>query len=86
MIFGVNPTTIWPGITGIVTCAVLWVLGMMIVLFHRAGLQVIGAFIAIAGVITLLTHSQVLLSTGLMFFGLLIHGFGRLLFHLRRRD
>lgn len=70
---------------GLFYCAVLWVFGMLVMIFHRSGLQVLGAVIASIGIITLIFNSHILLALCLLLFGFLVHSCGRLLMHLKRR-
>ena len=74
-----------PGIYGLLYAACLWVSAMMIVLYHRAGIQVIGTAIASIGFVIMLTNTRFFLALSLFAIGLLVHSCGRILFHLRRR-
>ncbi len=73
------------GIANVFYCAFLWLAGMLIVMYHRAGIQVVGASIACIGFILMLLNSRMFLALSLFFIGFLIHSFGRLLMHLKRR-
>ena len=66
--------------------ACIWVTAMLIVLYHRAGIQVIGASIALIGFIAMLMDSRFFLALSLFAVGLMVHGCGRLLLHLKRRQ
>jgi hypothetical protein len=70
---------------GLFYCAILWVIGMLVMLYHRSGLQVIGGVIACIGMITLLFNSHIILALCLLIFGFFLHSCGRLLMYLRRR-
>jgi hypothetical protein len=74
-----------PSLTSIFYASSLWVFGMMVILFHRSGIQVIGTMIAIIGFCTLILYNQIFLSLTLLVSGLLFHSCGRLLMHMKRR-
>ncbi|MBI1388091.1 MAG: hypothetical protein GC154_06555 [bacterium] len=74
-----------PGMTAVFGSAAVWVSGMLIVLYHRAGLQVLGAAIAFVGFLLMVLNVQILLAASLLAFGFAVHSCGRLLFHLKRR-
>lgn len=74
-----------PGLWNLSLASFLWVFSMLVILLHRAGIQIIGAVIALIGFCTLLIHSRIYLSLTLFLIGFLVHGFGRILFNLKRR-
>ena len=73
------------GLIHIVYCAVLWLAGMLLILFHRSGIQVLGALIISIGFFIMVFHSRLHLAMSLMLVGFVLHGIGRLLMHLKRR-
>lgn len=75
-----------PGTWSLLLASGLWVFCMLVVLFHRAGIQVLGTGIACLGFLSLLLHNSLFLALSLFVFGVVLHGCGRLLFHLRRRE
>ncbi len=77
--------SIGPGMWGLFYCSFLWVLGILITLLHRSGLQVVGGVIACIGIVSLLFQVQIVLALTLLTFGFFMHGCGRILMHLRRR-
>lgn len=85
MFFDKAASALGPGMWGLFYCAALWVTGMMIMLFHRSGLQVLGGVIVCIGLLTLLINPQVYLALCLLGFGFFVHSCGRLLMHLKRR-
>ena len=85
MISNIIMLTGGPGLAAIVYGACLWVLGMLVLLFHREGIKVVGLSITLVGVLVLLAHPQILLSCGLIVFGLTLRWFGQMLINLKRR-
>ncbi len=77
--------TAGPGIGAILYGATAWVLSMLVVLFHREGIKVVGGTIVFTGFLILLIHPQIILSIGLIAFGLAVHWCGQTLYNLRRR-
>ncbi len=74
-----------PSSFGMLMSASLWVVSMMIMLVHRSGIQIVGAGVALIGLVSLITADQIILSLLLLALGLFIHSCGRLLLYLRRR-
>lgn len=74
-----------PGLAAALFSAFLWFFSILVVLYHRAGLQVIGGAIFFIGFFLLLSNTQSYLALNLLLFGFGIHGCGRLLFHMKRR-
>lgn len=74
-----------PGFLGIFYCASLWVFTMMIVLFHRAGIQIVGAIIACIGFLSFFIQTHMYIPLFLFALGCGIHWFGRILYHLKKR-
>ncbi len=74
-----------PGMWDIFMPACLWVASMMVVLFHRSGIQVLGITIACIGLLTLLVYGKIVIPCSMLIFGLIVHTCGRLLLHYRRR-
>lgn len=75
-----------PAAIGIFAGAGIWLMSMLIVVYHKAGMQVLGAFLAAIGFVMLIANIQIILALSLLTFGFCMHGCGRLLFRLRRRD
>lgn len=78
--------SVGPGLASLVYAACIWVGAMMVVLYHRAGIQVIGATIAIVGFAIMLLETRFFLALSLFTVGLLIHSCGRILFNMKRRQ
>lgn len=74
-----------PGLNTMLFSAFVWFFSILVVLYHRSGLQVIGGAIFFIGFFLLLADAQPYLSLSLLLIGFGIHGCGRLLFHLKRR-
>ncbi len=74
-----------PGIVNIIIGALIWMCGMLLIMFHRSGIQLLGLIIIGIGFFLLLFLSQPILAAGLMFIGFVMHGFGRILIHLKKR-
>ncbi len=74
-----------PGMWEIFYPACLWLAGMVVVLFHRSGIQVLGGVIACIGLLTLLVYGKIIIPISLLIFGIIVHTCGRLLLHFRRR-
>ncbi len=74
-----------PGLAATLFSAFVWFFSMLVVLYHRSGMQVIGGAIFFIGLALLIFNTQLFLALNLLFFGFAIHGCGRLLFHMKRR-
>lgn len=74
-----------PGIFSLLYAASIWMIAMMIILYHRAGIQLIGAIIAIIGFFAMLTDNRFFLALSLFAIGLFVHSCGRILFNLKRK-
>ncbi len=66
--------------------AILWLMGTFLIMFHRSGIQLLGLIIIGIGSVLLIFHSRVFLAVSLIGIGVILHGFGRILYYLRRRD
>ncbi len=71
---------------GLFYAASIWVIAMMIILYHRAGIQLIGIAIALIGFFAMLLEVKFFLALSLFALGILVHSFGRMLVNLRRRS
>lgn len=79
-------TSAGPGFASLLYAACIWVAAMMIVLYHRAGIQVIGTIIAILGFAIMILEARFFLAFSLFAIGLLVHSCGRILFNMKRRQ
>lgn len=75
-----------PALSGIMWGTALWVLCMLILLYHQAGMQVLGALLVFMGILLMLSDIPLILAFTLLLFGFFMHGCGRLLMYLRRRE
>ncbi len=85
MIINSTVSNLGPGMLGILYCASIWVFTIFLVLCHRSGIQIVGAFIALTGFLSIFFIPHVLFSLALLFLGCMVHWFGRMLYHLRNR-
>jgi len=70
---------------GLFYASSLWVLGILIILYHRAGIQLLGTMIASIGLLALLLNTRFFLSLSLLALGLILHSCGRLILYMKRR-
>jgi len=85
MLINIMTSTTGPGLGNILISAGLWVITMMIILYKKAGIQLIGTFIILTGLAALLLQSKISASLSLIIAGFLIHCCGRLLLNIRKR-
>ncbi|MBN2329599.1 MAG: hypothetical protein JXR73_20830 [Candidatus Omnitrophica bacterium] len=78
-------TSAGPGIVSLLYAASVWMIAMMIILYHRAGIQLIGTVIALVGFLAMLTDNRFFLALSLFAIGLFVHSCGRILFNLKRK-
>ncbi|HXK95457.1 MAG TPA: hypothetical protein PKV38_17410, partial [bacterium] len=69
-------STAGPGTGSLLFAAGVWVVCMLVVLFHRAGIQVLGTGIACIGFLSLWWHDSLFLALSLFVFGVVLHGCG----------
>ena len=74
-----------PFVMRAVAGAAFWVLSILIVIFHRAGAQVVGAVFVLCGGLGLVTGANPHLAILVAVFGFITHSMGRLLYRMRRR-
>lgn len=75
-----------PNLGSLFYAACIWVSAMMIVLYHRTGIQITGTLIAITGFAIMILEARFYLAISLFAIGILVHSCGRILVNLRRRQ
>jgi hypothetical protein len=66
--------------------AVLWVISILILLFHRSGAQIVGAIFVFSGSLGFVVGANPHIAFILVVFGFIVHALGRVMYWMRRRE
>ncbi len=74
-----------PFMTRVVVGAVFWVLGILILIFHHSGAQILGGVFVLSGSLGFVAGVNPHIALLMVVFGFFVHSVGRVMHWMRRR-
>lgn len=65
--------------------AVLWVISILILIYHRSGAQIVGTVFVLSGSLGFVVGANPHIAFLMVLFGFIVHTLGRVLYWMRRR-